>query len=162
MFFANWLRGPRIAHSLVTYSKENKMLRKISLLGVFVLGFCGMTVPARAQLPRTWHDADLTALGGGPRMKGSIASLHDPSSKRKTEKNQKSSVRRFRFGRAEPFSFLQTTPLHTILGSGAPGRPRSCFSTLVPMTLVDPLLTNSFPPACWGNEAGMVNGSALA
>jgi hypothetical protein len=66
--------------SLVTYSKENKMLRKISLLGVFVLGFCGMTMQARAQVPRTWHDADLTALGGGPRIKASIASLYDPSS----------------------------------------------------------------------------------
>ena len=54
------------------------MLRKISLLGVFVLGFCGMTVQARAQLPRTWHNADLTALGGGPLpVGGPIALVYD-------------------------------------------------------------------------------------
>jgi hypothetical protein len=35
------------------------------------------------------------------------------------KKIKKGSARRFRFGRAEPFSFLQTTPLDTILGSGA-------------------------------------------
>jgi hypothetical protein len=74
MFSANWLRGPRIAQSLV---KENKMLRKISLLGVFVLGFCGMTVPARAQ--RTWNDSDQTASWGGPLAGGPIASLYDPN-----------------------------------------------------------------------------------
>ena len=48
------------------------MLRKISLLGVFVLGFCGMTMQARAQVPRTWHDADLTALAGGPLVPGLV------------------------------------------------------------------------------------------
>jgi len=59
------------------------MLRKISLLAVFVLGFCGMTVQARAQLPATWYDANLTALGGGlpcSGLHGSIASLYDPGS----------------------------------------------------------------------------------
>jgi hypothetical protein len=83
MFSANWSRGSRIAQSLVINSKEKKMSRKISLLAVFVLGFCGMTVQARAQLPGTWQDADLTALGGGPGgphvfFSGSIALINDP------------------------------------------------------------------------------------
>ena len=55
------------------------MLRKISLLVVFVLGFCGMTVQARAQ--RTWNDGDWTAWLGGPLAGGPIASLYDPNSK---------------------------------------------------------------------------------
>jgi hypothetical protein len=55
------------------------MLKEDLFAGVVVLGFCGMTVQARAQLPGTWQDADLTALGGGPLAVGvTIALLYDP------------------------------------------------------------------------------------
>ena len=51
------------------------MLRKITSLGVFVLGFCVMTLQARAQ---TWTDGDLTVQGGGVNTTGPIALVYDP------------------------------------------------------------------------------------
>src|SRR5438445_152405 len=56
------------------HSKGKQMLRNITLLGVFVLGFFGMTLQAQSQ----WQDADLTAITGGSNVQYGIAMVFDP------------------------------------------------------------------------------------
>ena len=52
------------------------MLRKITWMGVFVLGFCVMTLQAEAQ---SWTDYDLTAnVTGSVPSNGAIAIAYDP------------------------------------------------------------------------------------
>ena len=60
-------------HEDVHHPSTRARLLRSGLIAI-VCGFCVMTLPAQAQ----WHDADLTAITGGPIANGPIAIAYDP------------------------------------------------------------------------------------